>query len=92
MNAPITNINCLGNNFPIARTSVAQKNCFRIICVMISGLIVVSTPVSCRSTERHSSHTKPPFVVGSELSVPHQAKVLEFTVLSPPHQERSMDL
>ena len=41
MNAPITHINCLGINFPIARASVTQKNCFRIICVIISGLIVI---------------------------------------------------
>ena len=38
--APITHINCLGINFPITHTSVTQKNCFRIICVIISGLIV----------------------------------------------------
>ena len=25
MNAPITHINCLGINFPIARTSVTQR-------------------------------------------------------------------
>ena len=36
----ITHIYCLGINFPIARTFVTQKNCFRIICVIISGLIV----------------------------------------------------
>ena len=45
MNALITHINFLGIDFPIARTSqpvtsVTQKNCFRIICVIISGLIV----------------------------------------------------
>ena len=43
MNAPIAHINCLGINFPIARTSVTQTNCFRIICVIISGLIVLHT-------------------------------------------------
>ena len=37
VNAPITHMNCLGINFPIAHTSVTQKNCFRIICVIISG-------------------------------------------------------
>ena len=37
---PITHINCLRINFPITHTSVTQKNCFRIICVIISGLIV----------------------------------------------------
>ena len=37
VNAPITHINCLGIDFPITRTSVTQKNCFRIICVIISG-------------------------------------------------------
>ena len=44
MNAPITPINCLGMNFPIAHThtSVTEKNCFRIICVIASGLIVLS--------------------------------------------------
>ena len=40
MNAPITHINRLGTKFPIARTSVTQRNSFRIICVIISGLIV----------------------------------------------------
>ena len=40
VNLPITHINCLGINFPITRTFVTQKNCFRIICVIISGLIV----------------------------------------------------
>ena len=40
VNAPITHTNCLGVNFPIARTSVTQKNCFQIICVIISGPIV----------------------------------------------------
>ena len=39
-NMPITHVNCLGINFPIARTSVTQNNCFRVICVIISGLIV----------------------------------------------------
>ena len=29
------------NYFPIACTSVTQKKCFRIVCVIISGLIVV---------------------------------------------------
>ena len=41
LKAPITHINWLGINFPIARTSVTQKNCFRIICVIISGRIVL---------------------------------------------------
>ena len=42
VNVPIAHINCLGMNFPITHTSVTQKNCFRIICVIISGLIVIS--------------------------------------------------
>ena len=42
VNAPITHINCLGINFPITCTSITQKNHFRIICVIISGLIVVA--------------------------------------------------
>ena len=39
---PITQKNSLGINFPITHThtSVTQKNCFRTICVIISGLIV----------------------------------------------------
>ena len=37
VNVPITHINCLGINFPIAHTSATQKNCFRIICVILSG-------------------------------------------------------
>ena len=37
---PITLINCLGINFSIAHTSVTQTKCLRIICVVISGLIV----------------------------------------------------
>ena len=40
VNAPITQVNCLGIDFPITRTSVTRKNCFRIICVIISGLMV----------------------------------------------------
>ena len=40
MNAPTTHINCLGIKLPITRTSVTPKNCFRIICVIISGRIV----------------------------------------------------
>ena len=40
MNSPITHMNCLGINFPIARTSVTQKKRFRIICVISSGRIV----------------------------------------------------
>ena len=51
MNAPITHINCLGIDFPITHTSVTQKNCFRIISVIISGLIVSTVP-KC-------SHSKP---------------------------------
>ena len=39
---PITQKSSLGINFPITHTSVTQKNCFRIICVIISGLIVSS--------------------------------------------------
>ena len=39
MDVLITHINCLGSNFPIARTFVTQKSSFRIICVIISGLI-----------------------------------------------------
>ena len=42
MGAPIAHINCLGINFPITHTSVTQNNCFGIICVIISGLIVVN--------------------------------------------------
>ena len=38
--APSTYTNCLGINLPMTRTSVTQNNCFRIICVVISGLIV----------------------------------------------------
>ena len=45
MNASITHIKCLGTNFPIARTSVTQKKCFRIICVIMSGLIVCAFPL-----------------------------------------------
>ena len=41
VNPPTTHIDLLTINFPIARTSVTQKNCFRIICVIIPGLIVV---------------------------------------------------
>ena len=44
VNAPITHIDCLGIKFPIARTSVAQENCFRSIYVIISGLIVKGEP------------------------------------------------
>ena len=40
VSAPITHSNCPGTNFPIARTCVTQKNSFRIICVIISGIIV----------------------------------------------------
>ena len=40
VNVQITQINCLGMNCPIAHTSVTQKNCFRIIYVIISRLIV----------------------------------------------------
>ena len=39
-NANITQKNSLGINFAIAHTSVTLKNCFRIICVFISGLIL----------------------------------------------------
>ena len=39
--APITHINCPGINFPITHTSVTQKNSFQIICVIISGRIVL---------------------------------------------------
>ena len=43
MDVPITHINCLGINLPITHTSTSliQKNCFRIICVIISGLIAM---------------------------------------------------
>ena len=41
VNAPITHVNCLGINSPITRTSVTQENSFQIICVIISGLIVI---------------------------------------------------
>ena len=41
MNLPLTHINCLGIHFPVARTFVTQKNCFRIIREIMSGLIVV---------------------------------------------------
>ena len=40
VNVLITHINCLGMNFPIARTFGTQKGCFRILCVIISVLIV----------------------------------------------------
>ena len=40
VNTPITHINCLEINFPIACTSVTQKNRFRTIYVIVSGLIV----------------------------------------------------
>ena len=43
----VLHINCLGSNFPTTRTSVTQKNCFRIICVTISGLIVKSELLPC---------------------------------------------
>ena len=39
VNAPITLINCLEFIFQL-HTSVTLKNCFRIICVIISGLIL----------------------------------------------------
>ena len=41
VSAPIAHFNCLGIDFPITRTFVTQKKCFRIICVIISGLIVI---------------------------------------------------
>ena len=44
--APITHIDCLGINVPIARTSVTQKNCFRILCVIIWGPIALSKQYS----------------------------------------------
>ena len=37
VNAPITHINCLGINFPIARTSVTQKTCFPITPIVITS-------------------------------------------------------
>ena len=40
LSMPITQKNSLGINFPITHTSVTQKNCFRIICAIMSGLIV----------------------------------------------------
>ena len=40
---PITHQKSLRIDFPIAGTCVTQKNCFRIICVIIVDLIVVST-------------------------------------------------
>ena len=51
MNAPIAHIYGMGIHFPVAHTSVTQKNCFRIICVIISALIVK------RMAQQHSSHT-----------------------------------
>ena len=50
VNVPMTHINCLGNNFPIARTFVTQKNCFRIIYVYIYIL--------CNHFGPHSMATK----------------------------------
>ena len=42
VNAPITRINCLGITFQFhTHTSVTQKNCFRIICVIMLGLIAI---------------------------------------------------
>ena len=43
MNVPITHINSLGMNFPITSTFVTQNNGFRMICVIVSGLIVQRT-------------------------------------------------
>ena len=41
MNALITHDNCQGAIiFPIARTSVTQNNCFRILCAVIQELSV----------------------------------------------------
>ena len=40
VHVPITHINCLGIDLPIARTFVTKK-CLRIICEIISGLIVL---------------------------------------------------
>ena len=42
VNLPVTHINCRGINFPIAHTFVTQKNCFRIIYVIILGLMAVA--------------------------------------------------
>ena len=53
VNVPITQISCFGIDFPITHTCVTQKRCFRIICVLIAGLIVVfliqrgPQPVEC---------------------------------------------
>ena len=47
MHVPITHINCLGIISPIAHICYTQKNCFRIICVIISGLIEHSPPNKC---------------------------------------------
>ena len=45
MNAPITYINCLGVNCAITHTSsVTQKNCFQIICVIISVVPTLTLP------------------------------------------------
>ena len=48
----ITHMNCLGINFPTTRTFVTQKNCFRIISVIISGLIVIVY----HSLQNHYTH------------------------------------
>ena len=62
-------INCLGINFLTTHTSVAPKNHFRIICVIVSGLIVVALYrairlqfgygfESCDATSRKTSKTQ----------------------------------
>ena len=40
VNVPITHSNCLVLAFPITPASVTQRNCFQIISVIVSGLIV----------------------------------------------------
>ena len=57
VHVPITHMNCLGINFPITHTSVTQKNCFRIICVIISGLIAMAPTL--RYTARLSQRYPP---------------------------------
>ena len=42
VNAPVTHThtNCVGTDSPKKHISVTQKNCFGIVCVIISGRIV----------------------------------------------------
>ena len=50
VNGPITHISGLGINCPIAHISVTQKNCFWIVCVIMSGhVVLVQRPMSPRT-------------------------------------------